>query len=315
MTISLDNAADLFLVFLAEQKRLSPATVETYGSVLREFHSFISDNYNIDSPMKVDPLIVRAYLGRLYERNEAASIAKKLAALRSFFTFLKRKDLIEQNPASNIRTPKVKRKLPHFVSVDEATRMAEQGWDDSPHSARDKAIVELLYGCGLRVSELVSLNVDTIDMAAARMRVIGKGNKERVVPVGSMAMKAVNMWMNKRMSILRNERQADSRALFINRDGDRLNVRSVQRMIHKRGILTGTREAMHPHALRHSFATHLLDGGADLRIIQELLGHASLSTTQKYTHVSMDGLSRVYDAAHPLARKKLNSKMEFGEDA
>ncbi|MBN2718738.1 MAG: tyrosine recombinase XerC [Deltaproteobacteria bacterium] len=304
MTVSLDQSADLYLAYIAQQKRLSPNTVKTYGSVLAEFISFVLSQKPMDSPDRVDPVLVRAYLGHLYERNEAASIAKKLAALRSFFAFLKRKGLVTQNPAQNVKTPKVKRKLPHFVSMDEAMRMTETDWDDSVIALRDKAIVELLYGSGLRVSELVSLNIDTIDFASAQLKVVGKGNKERIVPVGRQAASATRAWIEHRAEILRKGRQVDTGALFINRDGERLNVRSVQRMVKKRGIVTGTRESMHPHALRHSFATHLLDGGADLRVIQELLGHASLSTTQKYTHVSIDQLSRVYDDAHPLARKK-----------
>ena len=304
MSVSLDQSSDLYLAYLANEKRLSANTVKTYGGVLAEFISFILEQREIDSPQRVDPILVRAYLGHLYERNDAASIAKKLSALRSFFAFLKRKGLVTRNPALDIKTPKTKRKLPHFVSVDEALRMAEMDWEDSPAGRRDKAIVELLYGSGLRVSELVSLDVDTIDFASGQLRIVGKGNKERIVPVGSQAINATQSWLKVRGNILRRGRRIETPGLFINRDGQRLNVRSVQRMVKKRGIVTGTRESMHPHALRHSFATHLLDGGADLRIIQELLGHASLSTTQKYTHVSIDGLSRVYDDAHPLAKRK-----------
>ncbi|MBN2527019.1 MAG: tyrosine recombinase XerC [Deltaproteobacteria bacterium] len=304
MTISMDQSVDLYLGYLAHQRRCSDNTIKTYSGVLCEFITYIFELRQIDSPERVDPMMLRAYLGHLYERNEAASIAKKLAALRSFFAFLKKKGLVSQNPAMTVKTPRVKRKLPHFVSVDEAVRLAELGWEETPLGFRDRTIVELLYGSGLRVSELVSINMDTIDVATRQMRIVGKGNKERVVPVGSHALDAVQRWMTHRAKIVRKGGQIDEKALFINRDGERLNVRSVQRMIKKRGILAGTRESLHPHALRHSFATHLLDGGADLRIIQELLGHASLSTTQKYTHVSIDGLSRVYDEAHPLAKRK-----------
>lgn len=276
----------------------------TYGAVLSEFVRFVLDHKKVDCASEVDPLLVRAYLGDLYERNGAASIAKKLAALRSYFSFLRRKGVVSQNPALNVRTPKVKRKLPHFVSIDEATRMADAQWEDSPMGVRDKAVVELLYGSGLRVSELVGLNLDAVDFYAGQMRIVGKGDKERIVPVGQAAIKALSLWLQSRGAILRKGKTACAQALFINRDGERLNVRSVQRMVKKRGIVTGTRESMHPHALRHSFATHLLDGGADLRIIQELLGHSSLATTQRYTHVSIEGLTRVYDDAHPFSKRK-----------
>ncbi|MBN2340517.1 MAG: tyrosine recombinase XerC [Deltaproteobacteria bacterium] len=311
--MTIDQSVDLYLAYMAYEKRMSPKTVDTYGGVLREFFQFLFNIKEVDSPIGVDPMMVRAYLGDLYGRNEASSIAKKLAALRSYFSFLKRKGLIEQNPAMHIKTPKVKKKLPHFVSVDEAVRLAESGWTDSAEGVRDKAIVELLYGSGFRVSELVSLNLDSIETDAAQVRVIGKGNKERIVPVGRAALRAVADWVPYRSRILRKGKTADARALFINRDGGRLNARTVQRMVKRRGVETGTRESMHPHALRHSFATHLLDGGADLRIIQELLGHASLSTTQRYTHVSIEGLTRVYDDAHPFAKRTGNVKNQKDE--
>lgn len=304
MTIAFDESVDVFLAYLTHEKRMSAGTVEVYGSVLNEFIRFIFKANLTDSPVGVDAMVVRAYLGDLYERNDAASIAKKLAALRSYFSFLKQRGWVEANPALSVKTPRVKKKLPHFVSVDEANRLAEQGWDDSIIAVRDKAIIELLYGTGLRVSELVSMNLDTIDGNRECLQIVGKGNKERMVPVGRAAIKAVDQWCEVRSKILRTGKTAHRGALFINRDGQRLGVRSVQRMVKKRGIVTGTRESMHPHALRHSFATHLLDSGADLRIIQELLGHSSLSTTQRYTHVSIEGLTRVYDGAHPYAHRK-----------
>jgi integrase/recombinase XerC len=167
--------------------------------------------------------------------------------------------------------------------------------------------VETLYGGGLRVSELTNLNVDSVDLASGLVKVLGKGGRERIVPIGKAAKNAIIAYQQVRHLVVRKGKEGEAHALFLNRDGGRLSVRSVQRMVRKRGLALGTRESVHPHGLRHSFATHLLDGGADLRVIQELLGHASLSTTQTYTHISIDGLMLVYDKAHPLACRKADS--------
>jgi len=299
------EAVDRYLEHIEHEVRYQPSTVATYGRVLREFAVFLDEADRPDDPAAVDSLTVRAYLAGLYGRNGPASLARKLAALRGFFGYLKGRRAIEGNPAAEVRSPRVKRRLPGLVSVDEACRLAEVGWEPTPAGLRDRAMVELMYGSGLRVSELCALDLGAVDLAARLVRVKGKGGKDRIVPVGAKAVEAVEAYLERRDAVITVEnRAADPRALFINRGGSRLTVRTVQRMIRRRGVEVGAREAVHPHSLRHSCATHLLDGGADLRMIQELLGHASLSTTQRYTHVSIDGLMAVYDAAHPMARRR-----------
>ena len=307
----MDQATALYLTYIEHERRFSRRTVEAYGSALREFCRFLEEKDLSDDPAGIDSTHVRAYLAGLYERNSPASMAAKLAALRGFFSYLKKMGLIDSSPAAAVRTPRVKRKMPGFVSVDEASRLADVDWEDSPAGARDKAMVEVLYGSGLRVSELCALDLDSIDLDSQSVRVRGKGGKERLVPLGRKAVEALESHLRQREAVVVvKNKMAHPEALFLNRSGGRLSVRSVQRMVARRGIQMATREAVHPHSLRHSCATHMLDGGADLRVIQELLGHASLSTTQRYTHVSIDGLMEVYDKAHPKARQTDGEKRE-----
>ena len=297
----IDTNIDMYINYVAYEKRMSKRTVETYSAVLTDFFIFITVNTDIITPVMVDLMHIRAYLASLYNRNSAATIAKKLSALRSFFSFLKRKGIIEDNPVALIKTPKVQKKLPVFLSVDEAARLADLSWPETPAGLRNRAIIEMLYGSGLRVSELVSINMDSIDMEKRILTVTGKGDKQRIVPVGTAAVNAVENYLKVRNLVVQKNAFPKDNALFINKSGGRLSVRSIERIVRARGIETGTRESIYPHALRHSFATHLLNDGADLRVIQELLGHTSLATTQRYTHVSIDALTRVYDNAHPLA--------------
>jgi integrase/recombinase XerC len=304
VTLTFDQARERYLEHLAHERRLSPRTVETYERVVREFAAHASAEHEVREPARVDALLVRAYLASLFGRNSPASVARKLSALRSFYRFLKRRGLVEHNPATTVRTPRVKRRLPRLLSVDEASRFAEVEWPAGPAGWRDRAIVEVLYGSGLRVSELCGLDLGAVDLASGIARVTGKGEKERIVPLGRASIAALEQYLPRREAVVRGGRDVDPAALFLNQDGGRLSPRSVQRMVRRRGLAVATREAAHPHALRHSCATHLLDAGADLRVIQELLGHASLSTTQRYTHVSIDGLMAVYDKAHPLARRR-----------
>ena len=302
--ITWEEAVARYLEHLAHERRCSPRTVEAYEKTLERFRSFLEERTGRASVGRVDSTVVRAYLADLYGRNEAGTISRKLAALKGFFSYLKRTGALGDNPAASILTPKVKRKLPGFVSVDEAFRMAEQDWEATPAGLRDRAIVEVLYGSGLRVSELVSLDLESVDLETGSARVLGKGGKERIVPLGRKSVDTLVAYLPHRGEVVTvKNRVPEPDALFINRSGRRLSARSVQRMVRKRGIETGARDRVHPHSLRHSCATHLLDAGADLRSIQEMLGHASLSTTQRYTHVSVDGLMAVYDSAHPLARK------------
>ena len=312
----------LYLEHLEHERRLAAKTVATYGAAIGEFIGFLEDKGLAGDAGRVDSLHVRAYLAGLYGRNGPTTVAKKLAALRGLFAFLKARGHVEANPAAAVSTPRTKRKLPRFVSVDEAARLTDTEWEDTPQGLRDRAIVEVLYGSGLRVSEVVGLNLDSIDLEQGTTRVLGKGDKERIVPLGRMSLAALRSYLERRDQLAARGRRPHERALFLGRGGARIAVRTVQRMVRRRGLEVATREPVHPHALRHSCATHLLDAGADLRVIQELLGHTSLSTTQRYTHVSIDGLMEVYDRAHPLARKRLdndrprpaNPRSEDGDD-
>ncbi len=300
----MDKARALFREYLTHERRVSPRTVAAYDRDIKGFGAFLQSTGRPDDITTVDVLAIREYLAHLYGKNAPSSIGRKLASLRGLFKFLKRRSLCEDNPAAHTRTPRIRRPLPRFLSVDEAVAMMEMETGDDPAAKRDAAIVETLYGGGLRVSELTDLDMDSVALESGLVRVTGKGGKERIVPIGKAATKAIIAYRQVRHLLVRKGKKEDDHALFLNRDGDRLSARSVQRMVRKRGLVLGTRESVHPHGLRHSFATHLLDGGADLRTIQELLGHASLSTTQTYTHISIDGLMRVYDKAHPLASRK-----------
>ena len=300
---NLADACDLYLKYLEHERRASKNTVEAYGRDIGEFTSFLTTRDLSGDIGSIDASSIRSYLAELYKKNKASSIARKLAALRGMFRFLKKRGLATENPASAVHTPRVKRGLPVFLSVDEAVRMTEAEPVDEAIAKRDDAVVEVLYGGGLRVGELCSLDIDSVDLDEGTARVKGKGGKERIVPIGSAAVQAVGRYLEIRDRVASKGRVTDKSALFLGRRGGRLSSRVVQRMVRARGLMIGARERVHPHALRHSCATHLLDAGAGLRMIQELLGHTSLSTTQRYTHVSIEGLMKVYDDSHPLARR------------
>jgi integrase/recombinase XerC len=302
---SIQTAIALYLEHLEHERRCAIKTVETYARSLAEFAAFAAERGADGDVARVDAALVRAYLASLYGVNGPASQGRKLAALRGLYSFLRRKGIADANPAQAVRSPRSKRKLPRFVTVDEAARLVEADGDRDPAQLRDSAVAEILYGSGLRVSEVVGLDVGDVDREARLIRVAGKGGKERVVPIGRKAEAALDAYVPRRDEVITVPGRAPHpTALFLNRSGERLSVRAVQRMTRRRGLETGARESVNPHALRHSCATHLLDAGADLRVIQELLGHSSLSTTQRYTHVCIDGLMAVYDKAHPLAHLK-----------
>jgi integrase/recombinase XerC len=229
-------------------------------------------------------------------------VARKIAAVRSWMRWLHRRGHLTKNPAAELSTPKVRRPLPTFLSVDAAAQVVEAPATDTAAGCRDRALLELLYGSGLRVSEAAGLNRFDVDLSEARVRVVGKGNKERIVPLGTKCVDALKAYLLVRGELAAKSATPDERALFLSPRGKRLGVRAIQTQVQRFGALGAGRADLHPHALRHTFATHLLDGGADLRAIQELLGHSSLSTTQRYTHVSTDHLMKAYDNAHPLAR-------------
>ena len=291
---------DRFAIFLADERNLSPHTRAAYLRDLAEFRSFLAGHGGCDKKdlARLDNFLLRRYLAELHKRNQRSSIARKLSALRTFFRYLVREGLLERNPAEGLATPKLNRYLPKTLSVDEAATLMERGYGNRLLDLRDRAIFELFYSSGLRISELTGLDVGSVDLREKMVRVLGKGRKERIVPVGRKAHEALMTYLGERGM------PAEDQALFVNARGGRLTPRSIQRHLKTRLIRSGVLKDIGPHALRHSFATHLLDGGADLRAIQELLGHASLSTTQKYTQVSVDQLMAVYDRAHPRSKKK-----------
>ena len=252
-------------------------------------------------------MVLRKYLSFLHRKNRKSSIARKLSTLRSFFKYLVREQILSANPAKPVSTPKVEKLLPSTLTVDEAFRLVESPSRDkrmSETELRDRAILELLYSSGIRVSELVGLNPDRVDLDLGIIKVMGKGRKERIVPIGTKAIEALKSYAKIR------GRMEDTSPLFLNLRGGRLTDRSVVRLVKKYGRQSGIFRKISPHSLRHTFATHLLDAGADLREIQEMLGHASLSTTQRYTHLTVGKLMEVYDKAHPRSFK--NRKQDKG---
>lgn len=307
--VDLDQAVVAFETFLSAEKNASVHTVAAYGRDLRALARFVRARRNLGEeakvPLKVvDLYVLRAHLGDLARTHAPPSIARKMAAIRALFRFLVDRGHVASSPADELASPKVRRPLPTFLSVDAAKEIVETPEaSEGAVAARDRAALELLYGAGVRVSELVGLDLGDLELSAGRARVLGKGKKERLVPFGEAAKDALRAWLEVRSELAHPRTRAlDPKALFVSVRGRRLNVRSVQLFVRAYGARGAGRADLHPHALRHTCATHLLDGGADLRAIQEVLGHASLSTTQRYTHVSVEHLLAVYDKAHPLAR-------------
>jgi integrase/recombinase XerC len=295
----LDQQIQQFTAYLHTERDVSPHTLTAYRSDLAQLLAFVvREKGETATARDIDHLLLRRYLAGLSKDNRKSSIGRKLAAIRSFFRFLLRRGIIEKNPAELIATPKKEQQLPFHLDIDQATTLMEAPGDEQKYGVRDRAILELLYSSGLRVSELTGLNVGELDLAAGMVRVTGKGGKERIVPVGSRAVEAVKAYLDQRSD------DAAKSALFLNTRGGRINRRSVARVVDVHVMRIAAFKRISPHTLRHTFATHMLEGGADLRAIQELLGHASLSTTQKYTHVNIDRLMEVYDKAHPKAHTK-----------
>ncbi len=300
MTGQIDNFASWLLV----EKGYSSHTVAAY---LRDVKEFYRAAGRPADPGGLGGDQVRAFVASLYGTNSAASVARKLSALRTFFRFLVRENVLDRDPLAGIANPRLARYIPAFLTVDEVFALLEEpvpGRD--AFALRDRALMELIYSTGMRVSELVSRNMEDLDFTEGMVRVRGKGNRERIVPFGRAAAAALEAYFPQRQQLIRDRvcrgHVAERCALFLNSRGSRLSARSVERLVRMYGERAGIATVVTPHALRHSFATHLLEMGADLRVVQELLGHASLSTTQKYTHVNMDHLNRVYDRAHPQAR-------------
>jgi integrase/recombinase XerC len=301
---ALDEQIESYLRYLAQERRAADSTVETYSRDLRALAKYIGQH----QPQSCDAARLsvrdlRAFLSATSRDQEPATIARKVASLRAFYRFLRRRAGLETNPARALSAPKLGRKLPMFLSVEKAGETVEMPTDHGTDASalRDRAMLEVLYGSGLRVSELVGLNLASIDLGEGIARVLGKGGKERLVPLGTAAREALHDYLAVRGEL--RGRDQDPEALFLSTRGRRYSVRHVQLVTKRYGALATGNSALHPHALRHSCATHLLEAGADLRSIQELLGHASLSTTQRYTHVSTDQLQAVYARAHPLNKR------------
>jgi len=289
----------LFTAYLQIERNASPHTLAAYRSDLAQMLVFaLHDKGEAVSAHDIDHLFLRRYLAGLSKGTKKSSIGRKLAAIRSFFRFLLRRGIIAKNPAELIATPKKEQRLPFHLDIDQATALMEAPDSGDKYALRDRAILELLYSSGLRVSELTGLDFTELNLAGGMVRVAGKGGKERIVPVGRRAQTALQEYLDQR------EDKTGNGAVFLNTRGDRINRRSVARIIDVHVMQIAAFKRISPHTLRHTFATHMLEGGADLRAIQELLGHASLSTTQKYTHVSIDRLMEVYDKAHPKAHTK-----------
>ena len=295
-------AIDAFLRYLRIERNSSELTLKSYSEDLDSLLEYFSERIGrIPSPADVTITMLRGYLSYLHECQYArTTIARRLACLRSFFRFCQRESLSESNPAKALRTPRLGRKLPHFLTTEQVALLLEAPPANTPMGLRDRAILETLYSAGLRVAELVGLNLEDWDRDADILRVFGKGRKERIAPIGTYAARALGDWLEVRQPD--NSAPADDQsAVFLNKFGRRLTTRSVGRMLEKYLLETGLNRITSPHTLRHSFATHLLDGGADLRSVQELLGHKSLTTTQIYTHVSTKRLRETYERAHPHA--------------
>jgi integrase/recombinase XerC len=303
----LGNSVARFLAHLAEEQRAPSNTVAAYRRDLGQLVGFAEERVGPTVGLgDLDVLLLRGWLGSLARTHRSASISRKIAAVRALFRYLQRQRLVPGNPAAELRLPKVPKPLPAFLEPDQMAEVVESPERESLGGVRDRAMLETLYGSGLRVSELRGLDLVDVDLGQegglGSLRVVGKGNKERVVPVGSQATAALRRYLARRGELLRPTVGSDAAgALFLSRLGTRISVRHIQTLVKRYGMVGAGRVDLHPHVLRHTCATHLLEGGADLRSIQELLGHASLSVTQRYTHTTIGRLLEVYDRAHPLA--------------
>jgi integrase/recombinase XerC len=335
-----------FLNYLKFERRFSEHTAKCYGADLTQYAEFLANRHqgqsqpvhdpelnpvepygetmmaatavHLDTDLDVNQLMIhadvedaRAYLVMLNEKvYSKATVARKLATLRSFYKYLIRTGQIDANPLASVRTPKQEKKLPRFLEYDEVKKLLETPPLDSWLGARDRAILEVLYSTGLRVSELVALNMDDIDFLGEVLHVRGKGKKERIAPISSSALQTIQHYMEFRNKRSQNNENFDTKVLFVNKHGRRLSTRSVRRKMDKYLKISGLDPNISPHTLRHSFATHMLNNGADLRSVQELLGHQSLSTTQVYTHLTTGKLKQVYDRAHPREQYEEQAEQE-----
>ncbi len=307
----MQEALNKYVNYLEAERGLSPYTVRNYTADLignyargteKGFFQFLKMKH-ISLLDEVDKHVVRDYMSWLMAQGVVkSSIARKLSAVRSFYRYLVREEKVSSNPLEKASSPKLDRRLPSFLTVEETVRLLETPDLAKPQGIRDRALLELLYAAGLRVSELENLNLEQLNMETNEIRVWGKGSKERVVLIGAPAAQALNNYLADNRPVLMGKQKTN--AVFLNQYGGRLPARRIQKILDRCARKAGIEKRVHPHILRHTFATHLLDGGADLRVVQELLGHAQLATTQVYTHVSQSQARKVYQSAHPMARKE-----------
>jgi integrase/recombinase XerC len=300
MKKSIPEIIETFLAQKEAERRLSANSLRGYRQDLSEFFSYLIQQ-GARELNQLDPPLLRGFLAQLHKKNKKSTIARKIAALRSCFGYALNEGWISENPVSQIRTPKKEKTIPPFLSEKEVDVLLQEPDDEAWLELRDQAFLEVFYASGLRLSELAALDWKALDLSLGLVRVVGKGGKERIVPMGQ---KAIESLRNYRRAVQQAEQRSeikisDPEAVFLNRMGRKVSDRTIARRLKKRVIKGNLSPAISPHSLRHSFATHLLNAGADLRIVQELLGHASLSTTQKYTHVSMSRLMEIYHKAHP----------------
>lgn len=291
-----------FLAHLVNERRLSEHTIAAYRRDLLALDQY-RRSQKIDSWDQLGPFEIRRFAAEIHRKGlSPRSIARRLSAARSFFAYLLRENVVRTNPAVDVQAPKAPRRLPNTLDADQMARLLQESDDPEadPALIRDRAIMELLYSSGLRLGELVGLDIVDLDMADATVRVTGKGNKTRILPVGRHARRALNNWLGIRGNLL----ALDEAALFVGQRGRRIHPRTVQNRVKRWAQLAGAPVAVHPHMLRHSFASHLLESSGDLRGVQELLGHADISTTQVYTHLDFQHLARIYDTSHPRARRR-----------
>ncbi|MEE9518336.1 MAG: tyrosine recombinase XerC [Candidatus Adiutricales bacterium] len=291
-----------FANFLSVIRGRSENTVKAYTRDVAEFFKFLKENRKLVTLENITTHEIRAFLFSLHGKNRNVSLARKLSSLRTFFKFLIREGLLTDNPAMDALPPRRQKKQPRFLNIDEAFALMDVPDVNDPAGIRDRAALELLYSSGLRIGELVGLNLEDLDDRQGLVRVLGKGSKERLVPVGSRALQALNDYLAVRSELGGQQKAEKNPALFLGVRGGRLNDRYFRRRFDGYIKILSLETELSPHSLRHTFATHMLEAGADIRSIQELLGHASLSTTQIYTHLNLDNLMKVYDSAHPRAR-------------
>lgn len=297
--VEMESYVNQFINYLAVERGLAQNTLESYGRDLRQFETYLESS-NKEFLKDSSRNTILEYLTNLQTKGRAVStISRNLAAIKSFYQYLVRERFIEKDPAANLESPKLEKKLPKILTISEVEELLKQPNGSLPAGTRDKAMLELLYATGIRVSELISLNISDVNLDMGYIKCYGKGAKERIVPLGSIAAKCVQDYINKGRSKL--VRTYDEAALFVNHHGNRLTRQGFWKIIKKYAQEACITKEITPHTLRHSFATHLLENGADLRSVQEMLGHADISTTQIYTHVTKNHLKEVYDKAHPRA--------------